>query len=561
MYTPFGKLEVTLPNGQTQEFGLAKASIIIGRAATNDITLADTEVSRAHVRLECSEEECVVVDLGSTNGTLVNGLRTQRARLLAGDKIAIGGSKLLFKGAGSENDFEKTQMHVGVDLERTIRELPVEVQIDETSEPRLVVISGGKTREFALTGDALKIGRDLNNDVVLESADVSRNHVVVKRRGRSFILSDLHSSNGTWINGQRITDHTLQPGDTFRVGTINIVFKAGFEGDDLTMRAPVMLARGERRPVILIPGIMGSKLRRGSDAIWPNVKALFSDPRVLGWCQDDPVISDGVLDQLVVVPNLIKVEAYSRLMEYLEEGLGYQRGKDLFEFGYDFRQDVRTSARLLAKKIEGLGLRQGVTLIAHSLGCLVSRYYVECLGGAKKTRKLILMGGPHYGSPRALMTIVLGPRILPFGLMDAQLRNVTASFPGMYQGLPAYPCVTDQYGKIVDLMHDESWLPESQRPYLRMARDLREELGTKCSVPAVSIFGYSIKTITSVTAERDSSGLFQKLELNVEPGGDDSMPESTGLLEGTEIHPVRQHHAALHIDGDVKMRLKLELTR
>jgi len=145
--------------------------------------------------------------------------------------------------------------------------------------------------------------------------------------------------------------------------------------------------------------------------------------------------------------------------------------------------------------------------------------------------------------------------------MDAQLRNVTASFPGMYQGLPAYPCVTDQYGKTVDLMHDESWLPESQRPYLRMARDLREELGTKRSVPGVSIFGYSIKTITSVTAERDSSGLFQKLELNVEPSGDDSMPESTGLLEGTEIHPVRQHHAALHIDGDVKMRLKLELTR
>jgi pimeloyl-ACP methyl ester carboxylesterase len=202
-----------------------------------------------------------------------------------------------------------------------------------------------------------------------------------------------------------------------------------------------------------------------------------------------------------------------------------------------------------------------VTIIAHSLGCLVSRYYVECLDGANRTRKLILMGGPHSGSPRALMSIVLGPHILPFGLMDAQLRSVTASFPGMYQGLPAYPCVTDQHGKSVDLLHDETWLPEAQRPHLKMAREFRRELGTKCSVPAVSVFGYGIKTITSVTAERATSGLFKKLELNFESAGDDSMPETTGMLAGTEIHPVRQHHAALHIDSDVKMRLKLELMR
>jgi len=561
MFTPFGKLEVTLPNGQKQEFGLAKSSIIIGRAATNDIALPDTQVSRAHVRLECSEKECVVVDLGSTNGMRVNGKRIDRHTLSPGDVINVGGTTLRFKGAGSENELEMTHMQTFVDLERSLVDMPVEIQIDETTEPRLVVIFAGKTAEFPLSGDAVRIGRDQDNDVVIESTDVSRHHVLVEHRGRAFILRDQHSTNGTWMNGQRIAEHTLQSGDTFRVGKANIVFKGGHVADDLTLAGTSILAPGERRPVILIPGIMGSKLRRGSDAIWPNVKALFSDPRVLGWCPDDPVTSDGVLDQLVVVPNLIKVEAYSRLVEYLEEGLGYQSGKDLFEFGYDFRQDVRISARLLAKKIEDLGLRQRVILIAHSLGCMVSRYYVECLDGAKKTRKLILMGGPHYGSPRALMTIVLGPRILPFGLMDAQLRNVTASFPGMYQGLPAYPCVKDQYGKTVDLMHDESWLPESQRPYLRMARDLREELGAKCSVPAVSIFGYGIKTITSVNAERDSAGLFQKLELNLEPGGDDSMPERTGMLEGTEIHPVRQHHAALHIDGDVKMRLKLELTR
>ncbi len=47
----------------------------------------------------------------------------------------------------------------------------------------------------------------------------------------------------------------------------------------------------------------------------------------------------------------------------------------------------------------------------------------------------------------------------------------------------------------------------------------------------------------------------------MEPGGDGTIPEHSAVLEGSEIHPVRQQHGALFVDSDVKMRLKLELTR
>jgi hypothetical protein len=43
--------------------------------------------------------------------------------------------------------------------------------------------------------------------------------------------------------------------------------------------------------------------------------------------------------------------------------------------------------------------------------------------------------------------------------------------------------------------------------------------------------------------------------------GDDAVPEVSGRLPLTEIHPVRQHHGALYADKDVKMRLKIELMR
>ena len=75
------------------------------------------------------------------------------------------------------------------------------------------------------------------------------------------------------------------------------------------------------------------------------------------------------------------------------------------------------------------------------------------------------------------------------------------------------------------------------------------------------IFGYGLKTLTGVCVERDDSGICTKVSLNHEGGGDTSVPESSATLEGAEIHPIRQNHGTLHVDSDVRKRLKIELTR
>ncbi len=81
--------------------------------------------------------------------------------------------------------------------------------------------------------------------------------------------------------------------------------------------------------------------------------------------------------------------------------MGYEREKNFIEFAYDWRQDVRQSARDLAKFIEGWNVQGPITIIAHSLGTLVSRYYVEMLGGKKKVGRLMLIGGPHQACRRS----------------------------------------------------------------------------------------------------------------------------------------------------------------
>jgi len=101
---------------------------------------------------------------------------------------------------------------------------------------------------------------------------------------------------------------------------------------------------------------------------------------------------------------------------------------------------------------------------------------------------------------------------------------------------------------------------EEQLPLLRAAREFRRELGLHSSVPALSVFGYGIKTIASVSLHRDN-GVWSHITYSTEPSGDSGILEKSAVLPGTEIHPVQQYHGTLFVDNDVKMRLKLELTR
>ena len=80
-------------------------------------------------------------------------------------------------------------------------------------------------------------------------------------------------------------------------------------------------------------------------------------------------------------------------------------------------------------------------------------------------------------------------------------------------------------------------------------------------MPAVSIFGYGQKTITDLRVTRDADGRWRTVDFGIAATGDDAVPQHSAVLPGSEIHPVRQNHGALYVDNDVKMRLKLELTR
>lgn len=558
----YGKLTLLQEGEAEHEFELSKTSVSFGRGAANDIVLNDARVSRSHARLDCSPSGVVLTDLGSSNGCWVNGQRVERAVLKPGDLITLGGAQLHFDQAPPFEERGLTIIDNEADLDLTIDREVLPIHINETRHPHLVVMTGEKTWEAPLVEvEVLTIGRSDENDVPLAGARVSRRHAEIRRKGELFILRDLGSTNGTWQGDEKLEEVVLHDNFSFRIGSAQLLFKLGHNQEALTLAGETLARAPRRRPVVFVPGLMGSQLWLGSERVWPNVRYLFRNPEIFRYPSSHPLEPRGIVDEVVIVPNLIKQDQYNRLGDYLVEELGYERGYDFFEFAYDWRQDVRLSARQLGQLVDSIPSSEPITIIAHSLGTMVTRYYVDRLGGLRRVGRVILMGGPHQGVVKALTSLLVAPSMLPFGIMGERLRGILLTFSSSYQILPTYACAKDQHGQKIHFLEDESWLAPEQVPLLRAAREFRRELGRGCSVPALSIFGYGQKTVSSVQVRRGPQGELVEVQYRSDLNGDNTILEKSAVLSSREIHPVRQHHGSLFVDNDVKMRLKVELAR
>jgi hypothetical protein len=88
-----------------------------------------------------------------------------------------------------------------------------------------VVVLMWDGREFGVESPITVIGRSSECDIVLGDPNVSRRHAEVRRIGRGYSLVDLGSTNGTEVNGQRVTETSLMNGDVIGVGTTQITFE------------------------------------------------------------------------------------------------------------------------------------------------------------------------------------------------------------------------------------------------------------------------------------------------------------------------------------------------
>ncbi len=196
------RLVIRMPGQPLQETPLDRPAFSIGRKPDNDVVLPPKYISGHHGRLERQGTLWHYVDLGSANGTFVNGQRVQSAVLCDGDIMRIGDPQgnsvsLTFRAAG------------------------------EGGAPALIpgTIRMGVT---ALgTKPTLVIGRNPQADIHLPAPVVSWQHARLDRTTRGHVITDLHSTNGTFANGQRLVrPHLLQRGDVVQIGPFKLVYEA-----------------------------------------------------------------------------------------------------------------------------------------------------------------------------------------------------------------------------------------------------------------------------------------------------------------------------------------------
>lgn len=290
-------LEVTSGAQKGQALGLGFGiSLLIGRSAEAQLHFGDESVSARHARVDWDDRGFSVTDLGSRNGTFLNGRRIEASSgLKVGDIVQVGSHLLQLKEV--EADFvaettrveeaptkilafttvatkvipklsvvpeageaaagaspsaapgagllalgpQATMMTSGpapLQLEQGAVGLTAELARRLSADPSVKVLVHGAGRFDPFSTLPVRIGREHGNELTLEDPALSLKHAVIDHRDDAFVVRDLGSSNGTFVNGQRIVVHKLGNGDVIGVGHHTMLVVLSGEGLGIVVTPP-----------------------------------------------------------------------------------------------------------------------------------------------------------------------------------------------------------------------------------------------------------------------------------------------------------------------------------
>jgi pSer/pThr/pTyr-binding forkhead associated (FHA) protein len=221
---------VSLTDGR--EYVLAGRSLVFGREAGCDVVVAGKDVSRRHAEITVTPQGYMLAD-SSTNGTWVNEERVQKQRVLArADVIRIGEESFRFYA----------------DVAAAPPPSPVPARPAQAGPLATLLVKGGalKGQRFPIKTPVVNIGRADYNDVVLADPSVSTSHAKLQRREGVWMLIDIDSTNGSFVDDERVKGEApIGPGAALRLGDVVLSFEptddalgVGKGGGTVVVRAP-----------------------------------------------------------------------------------------------------------------------------------------------------------------------------------------------------------------------------------------------------------------------------------------------------------------------------------
>lgn len=311
--------------------------------------------------------------------------------------------------------------------------------------------------------------------------------------------------------------------------------------------------------IILIPGILGSVLKKDGKTAWGYSAATIGSAlltqggslrKALELPHDDPtlddlgdgIVADGLMPDLHLLPRLWKIDGYNRIVQTPSENFDIVEGSNFFRFPYDWRRDNRVAARKLSRCaaiwLAAWRERSGkadakLILVAHSMGGLVARRFLECLGGQTDTRALITFGTPFRGSLNTLDALANGVAKGPIDVSE-----LVRQFTSVYQLLPIFPCFDSGDGVLARIA-EASAVPnldlEKAKAALEFHREIEAAVDARRKLGGNGGNAYRIHPVVGVaqdtylSARRDGGGVAMSTTYRDRDfGGDGTVPRVSG---------------------------------
>lgn len=211
------------------EFEITKQSVLIGKGDHCDLVLNFPGVGREMARLTAEKDGFYLADV-SVQGILVDGQRITHQRILPSNEIMCGSVQLqLVDDAASsglsEGSSSATMLWEGFSTGKMGTVAPAKAYLFVKDQP-------GRAHEIAV--EEFIIGRKVELvQLAVPDRSVSGKHARIARAGNKFLLADLNSTNGTFVNGKKVVDPIeLNEGDEIKIGKAVFIFQRNLQGGE-----------------------------------------------------------------------------------------------------------------------------------------------------------------------------------------------------------------------------------------------------------------------------------------------------------------------------------------
>ena len=229
------------------QFYVLQPKTVVGRSSECDLTIDSDLLSRRHAEISIENDQLRIVDLGSSNGTYLNGVKIEDASAGPGDELRFDKQTFIIVGPSSAPPPEDSDENDNTVMRAQVEDSTVIAAPQDPNATMVMSVADHATELIAtphlpcslveqtnflheprimLQGLFCQIGRGQDNDIVLSDSSVSKKHAQLEFNNEQWVITDLNSSNGVLINEQRMDDAVLQNGDRLKLGRLEFLFES-----------------------------------------------------------------------------------------------------------------------------------------------------------------------------------------------------------------------------------------------------------------------------------------------------------------------------------------------